>query len=478
MNGSTSIVGDTLAAVSGVRAAGDVPSARWGSAGDWARQLARALVEIAATNRARQQGDTGEPWGTGDCAIWLWGTTRVAGRVARLSDDRTESSYPAALGLLALLFFMWGFATVLGDILVPHLKAQFSLNATMAMFVQMSFFGAYFVVGVPAGWLIGRVGYRAGIVIGLGVAGLGSVGFALSSWLTSYAAFLLALFVLASGITVLQVAANPYVTLLGPARTAASRLNLTQGINSLGTTLAPAVGAWLILEGAGAASVRVPYMGMAALFAVLAVVFVLVRMPMAALAQQDSTSARGNIWRHARLRRGALAIFVYVGAEVGIGSMLVLFFGLPEVASMDPAAAGYLVSYYWGAAMVGRFVGAAIQRRFSPARVLALSCVMAIVLVTATVTLMGEIAVPTLLAVGLCNSIMFPTIFSLSVEGLGEETSRGSGVLVMAIVGGAIIPVVMGALADSLGYPAALLSTALAYGYIAWFAWWSQTRSP
>jgi FHS family L-fucose permease-like MFS transporter len=363
---------------------------------------------------------------------------------------------------------MWGFATVLNDILVPHLKGVFSLDAAAAMLVQLSFFGAYFVVGVPAGWLVARVGYRAGIVVGLCVAALGALLFALSSWWSSYAAFLVALFVLAAGITVLQVAANPYVTLLGPPRTAASRLSLTQGINSLGTTLAPAVGAWLILEGEGAEGVRLPYLGIASVLVVLALVFARVRLPV------PPADARGpsprSIWRHRRLRLGALAIFLYVGAEVGIGSILVLFFGLPEVAGLPEAEAGYYVSLYWGAAMVGRFVGAAAQHRWAPHTVLAIGCACAIGLVALTVLAMGQVAVVTLLCVGLFNSIMFPTIFALAVEGLGEETSRASGVLVMAIVGGAVVPVAMGAIADAVGYRAAIGATVLAYAYIAWFA--------
>jgi len=383
--------------------------------------------------------------------------------------SRSTDAHRSALGLLALLFFMWGFVTVLGDILVPHLKSLFSLSATMAMLVQLSFFGAYFVVGMPAGWLVTRIGYRGGIVVGLLVAAIGALGFALSSWLTSYAAFLMALFVLAAGITVLQVAANPYVTLLGPARTAASRLNLTQGINSLGTTLAPVVGAWLILEGQGAEGVRLPYLGIAGLLVLLALVFARVELP--PITREDATKERRSIWRHRQLRRGAVAIFVYVGAEVGIGSMLVLFFGLPEVAGMEEAEAGYYVSLYWGSAMIGRFLGAALQRRFSPRQVLALAGLGAITMVALTITAMGTLAVPTLLAVGLFNSIMFPTIFSLAVDGLGDETSRASGVLIMAIVGGALIPVGMGALADAFDYRAALASTVVAYAYIAWFAW-------
>ena len=380
-----------------------------------------------------------------------------------------HEAHGSALALLALLFFMWGFSTVLNDILVPHLKGLFSLSATMAMLVQLSFFGAYFVVGMPAGRLVARVGYRGGIVVGLCVAALGALGFALSSWLSSYAAFLGALFVLAAGFTVLQVAANPYVTLLGPPRTAASRLSLTQGINSLGTTLAPVVGAWLILDGEGAEAVRLPYLGIAAVLATLALVFARVRLPVPP-AEPQGGAAR-SVWRHRRLRLGALAVFLYVGAEVGIGSVLVLFFGLPEVAGLAEAEAGYYVSLYWGAAMVGRLAGAALQQRRSSRAMLAVACRCAIGLVTLTVTAMGPLAVATLLGVGLFNSIMFPTIFSLAVEDLGDETSRASGVLVMAIVGGAVVPVGMGALADALGYRAALCATLLAYAYIAWFAW-------
>ena len=321
------------------------------------------------------------------------------GRVRSEPHDSPRDAHGPALALLALLFFMWGFSTVLNDILVPHLKGLFSLSATMAMLVQLSFFGAYFVVGVPAGWLVARVGYRAGIVVGLGVAALGALCFALSSWLTSYAAFLVALFVLAAGITVLQVAANPYVTLLGSPRTAASRLSLTQGINSLGTTLAPVVGAWLILDGEGAAGVRLPYLGIAAVLVALALVFARVRLPV--LSAEVRGPSTQSVLRHRRLRLGTLAIFLYVGAEVGIGSMLVLFFALPEVAGVPEAEAGYYVALYWGAAMVGRFLGAAVQQRWSPKAVLVVACLCAIGLVVLTVGVMGRVAVPTLLAVGL-----------------------------------------------------------------------------
>ena len=374
----------------------------------------------------------------------------------------------SAFGLLTLLFFMWGFITTLNDILIPHLKGQFELGATEAMLVQLCFFGAYFTMALPAGRLIEAIGYRKGIVVGLGVAALGALAFLPAASLSSYPLFLLALFVLASGITVLQVSANPYVTILGPPETSASRLNLAQGINSLGTTLGPAFGAYLILDSGEVEAVRGPYLGIAATLIVLALVFALVRLP--ALAPERDASVGASVWTHPRLLLGALAIFVYVGAEVGIGSMLVLFFGLDEIAGMSEQNAGHYVSYYWGAAMIGRFVGAAIQQRVAAAWVLAGAAGLALSLVAMVVGLRGAIAVPLLLAVGFANSVMFPTIFSLAIAGMGEQTSRASSVLVMAIVGGALIPVGMGAIADTIGYPAAIAATIPCYAYIGWFA--------
>jgi FHS family L-fucose permease-like MFS transporter len=373
-----------------------------------------------------------------------------------------------AFALLTLLFFMWGFITTLNDILIPHLKGQFELSATAAMLVQLCFFGAYFTMAVPAGRAIEALGYRWGIVVGLGVAAIGALGFLPAAALGSYALFLLALFVLASGITVLQVSANPYVTILGPPATGASRLNLAQGINSLGTTLGPAFGAYLILDAGGPEAVRGPYLAIAATLVALALVFAMVRLP--SIEPPRDAGVGERVWTHPRLLLGAVAIFVYVGAEVGIGSMLVLFFGLPEIAGLGEQQAGHYVSYYWGAAMVGRFVGAAAQQRVAPARVLLGAAVLATGLVAAVVGLQGEIAVPLLLAVGFANSVMFPTIFSLAIAGMGEHTSRASSVLIMAIVGGALIPVGMGAIADTLGYPTAIAVAIPCYVYIGWFA--------
>lgn len=387
------------------------------------------------------------------------------------------------MGLASLLFFMWGFVTVLNDILIPHFKAAFDLSATEAMLVQFCFFGAYFTIGLPAGRLVGRIGYRWGIVVGLVVAGLGALAFLPAASGRTYAGFLVALFILASGITVLQVAANPFVTLLGPPRTAASRLNLAQGINSVGTTIAPLLGAWLILDASGGAadlgSVRGPYLVIAAILLGMSGLFAAIRLPDGRPSGPAPRPIRGGLLGERRLLNGTVAIFLYVGAEVGIGSVLVLFFGQEDVAGMSEQLAGYHVAYYWGAAMVGRFVGAAISRRVEPAGVLAVASVVAVLLISVTVVVRGEVAVWTLLAVGFTNAVMFPTIFALAVEGLGERTGEGSGMLVMAIVGGAVVPVVMGALADAFGFGIALASTTLCYAFVGQFAiscWPARTR--
>jgi len=370
---------------------------------------------------------------------------------APLSDGTT-------LSLSCLLFFAWGFVTALNDILIPVLKRRFELGAAAAMLVQLAFFGSYFLLALPAGRIVLRVGFELGIVVGLALAALGALAFVPAASASSYAAFLAALFVLAAGLTVLQVAANPYVALLGAPERSASRLNLTQGINSLGTTIAPSFGAWIML---GHDSVVLPYLGIAIALAVLAAVFARLELPEPAPPVATATTGR-TPWL------GVLAIFLYVGAEVAIGSSLVFFFALPTVAGMDHERAGYYVSLYWGAAMVGRFLGAALQRWIAPARVLALAGLLAIGLVLVSVTVLGPLSVWTLLAVGFANSIMFPTIFTLSLA--GQPGHDASGVLVMAIVGGAIMPLFVGALADAFGYPLALATTTLSYAYIVWFA--------
>ena len=384
-------------------------------------------------------------------------------------------SNTSALVIVTLLFFMWGLITSLNDVLIPHLKAIYTLSYVQAMLVQFCFFGAYFIVSLPAGALIRRIGYQKGAVAGLLIAACGCALFypAASS---GYGVFLFAFFVLASGITVLQVAANPYVTVLGPARTASSRLTLTQAFNSLGTTIGPAVGGLLILSAVGvaadAATVRGPYLGLAAALALLAVLFWAAKLPQITDSESVSTSAEGqgaSAWSHRHLVLGAIGIFLYVGAEVSIGSFLVNFLGESHIAGLSHGDAAHYVSVYWGGAMVGRFIGFAVMRTVSPGKTLAFNSLAAIALVLAAVFGKGSVAMWAILAVGLCNSIMFPTIFSMALNGLGKHTGQGSGILCMAIVGGALVPFAQGAMADAMGVQTSFLLPAACYGFILYF---------
>ncbi|MET0209479.1 MAG: sugar MFS transporter, partial [Burkholderiaceae bacterium] len=389
----------------------------------------------------------------------------------------------SALVIVTILFFMWGLITSLNDVLIPHLKAVYTLTYVQAMLVQFCFFGAYAIVSLPAGALIRRIGYQKGAVAGLLVAAVGCTLFYPASF-GGYGLFLLALFVLASGITVLQVAANPYVAVLGPARTASSRLTLTQAFNSLGTTIGPAVGGLLILSAAGAvavagsdtvaeaaaeaASVRGPYLVLAGVLVVLAVLFWLARLP--AIADSDDVpladESQGSALSHRHLVLGAIGIFLYVGAEVSIGSFLINFIGEPHIAGLSHADAAHYVSIYWGGAMIGRFIGFAVMRVVSPGKTLAFNSLAAIALVLVATFTRGDLAMWAILAVGLCNSIMFPTIFSMALHGLGRHTGQASGILCMAIVGGALVPFAQGALADSFNVQVSFLLPAACYAFV------------
>lgn len=396
------------------------------------------------------------------------------------------AGHGAAFAAVTALFFIWGFLTCLNDILVPHLKGVFDLDYVRAALVQFTFFGAYFLVALPSGWIIRRLGYRRGIVTGLATAGVGALLFFPAAGAPSYPLFLLALFVLASGITLLQVAANPYVTVLGAPETASSRLTLTQAFNSLGTTVAPLVGAALILAKAGgtgpaarlaeARAVQVPYIGLAV--ALFVVALFMARFPLPRIGEIEDAAGgeaisghlpTGRAWHRRHLSLGVIAIFLYVGAEVAIGSFLVNFFGLPGVASMDAATGARYVSFYWGGAMVGRFVGSALLRRVSPGKLLGTFAVGAAILAAVAATAGGPVAMWAAIGVGLFNSIMFPTIFALAIDGLGPLTGEGSSLLVMAIVGGALVPVAVGALADSVGLQLAFLLPAVCYLYIVYY---------
>jgi len=405
------------------------------------------------------------------------GNTASAGT---LTESNGEGN-TFALTALTSLFFMWGFITCLNDILIPHLKGVFNLSYTEAMLIQFCFFGAYFLVSLPAGALVRRIGYKKGIVAGLLVAAVGCLLFYPAASFQTYPLFLGALFVLAAGITVLQVSANPYVTALGNPDTAASRLTMTQAFNSLGTTVAPFFGAILILAGAeagaeamGADAVKTPYLILAAALAVLAAIFSQLKLPEIeshTVSNDDGADDDDGrtAWSYPHLVLGALGIFVYVGAEVSIGSFLVNFLGEENIAGMSEASAAKYIAYYWGGAMIGRFIGAAAMQKVKAGNALAFCAAGASVLIAVAVFTNGSLAMWAILAVGLFNSIMFPTIFSLAINQLGNHTSQGAGVLCLGIVGGALIPVFQGVLADAYGIQLAFLMPILCYIYIAFY---------
>jgi len=397
------------------------------------------------------------------------------------NSQKPGSTHTFALTSLTTLFFMWGFLTCLNDILIPYLKGMFSLNYTQAMLVQFCFFGAYFVMSIPAGKLVSRIGYQFGIVVGLVVASIGCALFYPAAEAHVYELFLLALFVLASGITILQVSANPYVSVLGPAKTASSRLTMTQAFNSLGTTVAPLFGSWLILSEisqATAEQVKFPYLMLSASLLTLAIIFAFLKLPKLGKAIDSEAENQGDtefvdlgsVWKYRHLILGAIGIFVYVGAEVAIGSFLVGFLTLDHIAGLPEQQAAHYISYYFAGAMIGRFAGAAIMQKLNAAKVLACHGILAGVLVLIAMTGQGSLAMWAILLVGLCNSIMFPTIFSLALQGLGKYTSQGSGILCLAIVGGAIIPLLQGMLADNIGVQLALILPIGCYLYITYFA--------
>lgn len=411
--------------------------------------------------------------------------------------DNTKNPYFGSLAVLTSLFFIWGFITSLNDILIPHLKAVFTLNYTQAMLIQFCFFMAYFVVSMPSGYLVERIGFKGGIITGLSIAGLGCLLFYPAAAQHFYPLFLAAFFVLASGITLLQVAANPYVTILGKPETASSRLTMTQAFNSLGTTIAPYFGALFILsaavktadeirllnagdlsayQAAQAAVVQHPYLLLAGVLFLIAGLFAAIKLPKEEPAEAhvlDITddAFRESAWGYRHLVLGAVGIFVYVGAEVSIGSFLVNYLAQSNISGLAEHEAAKYVSLYWGGAMVGRFAGAIVMRNIQPGKVLAFNALAASVLVVASMVGAGSLAMWSILAVGLCNSIMFPTLFSLAVNGLGEHTGQGSGILCAAIVGGAVIPVVQGLFADRIGIQQAFFIPVLCYLYIAYYGW-------
>jgi FHS family L-fucose permease-like MFS transporter len=396
----------------------------------------------------------------------------------------TTPRYTSALSAVTTLFFLWGFITCLNDILIPYLKAIFQLSFAQANLINLCFFGAYFLMSIPAGKLVARVGYKRGMLLGFVVAAIGAFLFYPAAAQRVYGLFLGALFVLASGITLLQVAANPYVAILGPPESASARLTLTQAFNSLGTTLAPVLGSALILSNlpkldtaASAATidvraVQLPYLVIGGILLLISLLLSRVHLPVIEHAATDDNMSNDELrgaWSYRHLALGVVGIFAYVGAEVAIGSHIVSYVALPSVMGLDPSAAGNQVAFYWGAAMIGRFAGAYLLNKFNPAKLLAFNAVGAVALILISISTTGPVAMWSLLAVGLMNSLMYPTIFTLALVGLGRLTEEGSGLLCTAIVGGALVPMLFGAIADHSSLRLALLLPIVCYAYIMWY---------
>jgi MFS transporter, FHS family, L-fucose permease len=412
--------------------------------------------------------------------------------VQRDPDASFTPNYARPLAVVTTLFFMWGFLTCLNDILVPHLRSIFDLSYARVMLVQFVFFSAYFLLSVPWSKVVNKIGYQGTMVVGLLTMAVGALLFVPAASAAFYPLFLTALIVLAGGITGLQVAANPYVNLLGRPEAASSRLDLTQAFNSLGTTIAPKIGGLLILGSAPlaieqlrqltpqalhlyrvqqASSVQMPYIVIAGALLLLTLLIGTFKLPKIENAIHDpGEKVTGSIWKHPNLFFGAIGIFTYVGAEVSIGSFLVNYFALHEIAGLSTRSAAGFVSFYWAGSMAGRFLGAPVLRRIKPQYVLAFCAILAATLVIASMALDGQLAMWSILAVGLFNSIMFPTIFSLGVAELGPLTGSASGILNTAIVGGAILPVVQCLIADRIGIHHAFFIPVACYLYILFYA--------
>ena len=427
---------------------------------------------------------------------------------------KQTKSYQSSFISVTILFFLWGFITVLVDSLVPRLKDVFEMSYAKTVLVQFAFFTAFFVVSLPAGAILTKIGYKKGIVLGLIIMALGCLLFYPAAEYRNFNVFLIGYFTLASGITVLQVAANPYVALLGSEEGASSRLNLSQAFNSLGTTIAPVVGALFLLSDSvktseeihllnitdkanyyaeEAATVQVPFLLIATFIGILALIFSFIKLP-----KVMEDSPKGGylaLLKNKLMMLGALGIFVYVGAEVAIGSFLVNYFDDMNLAvivaenntmmsiantiastfnktfsNSDPKSLlGIFIIFYWGGAMVGRFIGAYLTKIMSPGRVLSIFASLAIILIIISINTVGLLSMWSILAVGLFNSIMFPTIFTLTLRGLGDLKAQASGLLCMAIVGGAIIPFAFGSLIDGFGFKTAFILTIVCYGYILYY---------
>ncbi len=423
-----------------------------------------------------------------------------------------QKGLKTAFAIITILFFLWGFITVFVDSLIPRAKEIFELTLFQAGLIQFAFFGAYGLLSIPAGGILAKIGYQRGIVLGLFLLGTGCFLFWPAASVRAFPLFMLAAFVLASGMTFLQVAANPYVSVLGPEKSASSRLILSQAFNSFGAAIAPALGAMFILSdsvktsdeitvlestakeayyASEASAVSTPFLWLAGVIAVLVVFFAIVKLPKI-LGQTEATGGFMDALKFPQLKWGALGIFVYVGAEVAIGTYMVNYFmdmnlaeavkssetmsGISkwvlgqDLANVDAKGiVGAFILFYWSGAMVGRFIGAFLTKVFKPSLILSVFALGAISMIVISIMTSGFTAMWAILLVGLFNSIMFPTIFTLAIEGLGDFKPQGSGILCTAIVGGAFIPPLFGALSDGTGFKMALILPIICYLYIAWY---------
>jgi len=428
-----------------------------------------------------------------------------------------SNNYRSAFALVTTLFFIWGFLTSLNDILIPHFKVIFGLTYSQVADIQVAFFFAYAIFGYPSGKVVEWIGYQRTMVVGLLTMALGAILFIPAADLPSFPLFLVALIILGAGMAALQVAANPYVAVLGPPQTASSRLNLAQAFNSLGTTIGPPLGGYLILRGAAnvvantssmsavarhayqleqAASVKFPYFIFALVLVLLALAITLYKFPRIETTKDFRPIKKGgkqhSIWRYPHVVLGAVAIFVYVGAEVSIGSFLINYFHQTYIAALTELAASAYVAFYWGGAMVGRFIGSAVLQKVKTETVLTLCAIMAMLLViismSTTFASGAATSIPihflhwqwtfviphswpmwSILAVGLFNSIMFPSVFTLGIAEMGPQTGEASGLLVIAIVGGAIIPKLQAILIDHIGIHHAFIVPVLCYMFITYY---------
>ncbi|MEZ4798131.1 MAG: sugar MFS transporter [Flavobacteriaceae bacterium] len=428
-------------------------------------------------------------------------------------------SYRSSFILLTMLFFLWGFITVLVDSLIPRLRELFTLTYFQAGLVQFAFFGAYFLLSIPASYILSKIGYKKGIILGLLTMATGCLLFYPAASYRVFGIFMLAYFILAGGMTILQVAANPFVAVLGNEDGASSRLNLSQAFNSLGTAIAPIVGAALILSDtiktkeeiasmnetarelylfSEASAVQIPFIGLALFIGLIALIFLFAKLPK--IINESHTGTYTEAFQNKNLMLGVLGIFFYVGAEVAIGSYLVNYFldmnlvdiikenglmkliaegilnsGITE--SDNKAIVGVFVTFYWSGAMIGRFVGSYLTRIMKPGKVLGIFATIAILLIFISISTTGLVSMWSILAVGLFNSIMFPTIFTLSIDGIGDLKPKGSGLLCTAIVGGALIPPLYGYLTDLIGFKTALFFIIACYTYILWFGYKNSKKT-